>query len=118
MAELEFGEIGLTPSHAFILMTVNEKREIGTGEIARELFLAPSTVTRLIDKLVSMDLVDRKTDGKYVKVVATPRGLERDLRIRKAWDNLSRKFNNKVGKPHVDRLTDGIKGGYVKLINE
>ena len=88
MAELEFGEIGLTPSHAFILMTVNEKKEVHTGEIAKELFLAPSTVTRLIDKLVSMDLVERKSDGKYIRIVATPRGLERDLRIRKAWDNL------------------------------
>ena len=46
MAEEEFRATGLSPSHAFLVMLVNDKPGIGQKELCEQLYLAPSTVTR------------------------------------------------------------------------
>lgn len=49
MAEEEFRRTGLSPSHAFLMMLVNDNPGIGQKELREQLHLAPSTVTRFID---------------------------------------------------------------------
>ncbi|MEE8416834.1 MAG: MarR family transcriptional regulator [Desulfobacterales bacterium] len=49
MAEEEFRRTGLSPSHAFLMMLVNDNPGIGQKELCEQLHLAPSTVTRFID---------------------------------------------------------------------
>lgn len=51
IAEEEYAAVGLAPSHAFILMTVNKQPGITAGEVADIMLLDPSTVTRLVEKL-------------------------------------------------------------------
>ena len=51
MAEEAFGKVGLSPSHAFLVMLVNEQPGISQKELSRALNLAPSTVTRFVDSL-------------------------------------------------------------------
>ena len=52
MADDEFRRTGLSPSHAFLMMLVNDNPGIGQKELCEQLHLAPSTVTRFIDALV------------------------------------------------------------------
>ena len=71
MAEEEFRRTGLSPSHAFLMMLVNDNPGIGQKELCEQLHLAPSTVTRFIDSLVHRGYLARKSDGKVSRVYAT-----------------------------------------------
>lgn len=54
-----FGELGLAPAHAYLLRLVLEKPGLVQKEIAQELSLEKSTITRFIDKMVAEDYLYR-----------------------------------------------------------
>ena len=64
MAEEEFRPTGLSPSHAFLMMLVNDDPGIGQTELCEHLQLAPSTVTRFVDALAHKGYLLRKTEDQ------------------------------------------------------
>ncbi len=68
--------VGLSPSLAYLLMTVIEEPGIQPGTLANHLQLTPSTVTRLIEKLELKKLLIRVYEGKITNVYPTPKGKE------------------------------------------
>ena len=87
-AKEEFAPVGLAPSYAFLLMTVNRKKDIQPGEISHEMQLTPSTVTRLIEKIEHKQLLERRSNGKYTAVQITRKGYEKVDEIKECWHNL------------------------------
>lgn len=59
MTEDAFMPTGLAPSYAFLMMVVIEEKSIGIGSLAETLKLAPSTVTRFVDKLITKGYLKR-----------------------------------------------------------
>ena len=115
MAEEEFAITGLAPSYAFLLMGVNEKPGIQPKEISEYMQLAPSTVTRLIEKLEYRGLVERKSSGRATEVYPTDKSLELDPTIKKAWKNLHDRYTNLIGKEEAKKLTADVYGASKKL---
>lgn len=68
LAEQSWEASGLSPSLAYLLLLVLEKPGIQPGKLSGHLQLAPSTVTRLIEKLEEKKLVKREADGKQTLV--------------------------------------------------
>ncbi len=97
MAEEEFRRTGLSPSHAFLMMLVNDNPGIGQKELCEQLHLAPSTVTRFIDSLVYKGYLTRKRDGKVSKVYATESGQSRRNSIAEAWKSLHQRYAKVLG---------------------
>lgn len=108
MAEEEFRLTGLSPSHAFLMMLVNDNPGIGQKELGEQLHLAPSTVTRFIDTLTYRGLLTRQTDGKATKVFATRDGAKLRKPIEDAWKNLHQRYARVLGLNEGDRLTSMI----------
>lgn len=104
----EFMITGLSPSHAFLQMLVNEKPGITQQELGGLMNLAPSTITRFIDKLATRKLVFRKTDGKLSKVHPTEEGSKLDASIREAWKNLYESYCKVLGEEFAVKLTADI----------
>jgi len=115
MADEEFREAGLSPSHAFVLMTINKNPGIGPGEIAKMMFLSASTVTRLIEKLERVKLVERRSDGKFIKLIATSKGKEKDFKVEKAWEMLFRRYSTELGEEFSKKLTKEIHNAFQKI---
>ena len=115
MAEEEFRPTGLSPSHAFLMMLVNDTPGIGQKELCGQLHLAPSTVTRFIDTLVHKGYLTRKTDGKASKVFATKAGAKLRQPIEEAWKSLHRRYAAVLGLQEGDRLTVMIGAASGKL---
>lgn len=65
--------VGLSPSHAYLLMMAIETPGIQPGVIGEHLQLTPSTITRLVEKLEEKKLVVRITEGKQTNIYATPK---------------------------------------------
>src|SRR5690606_23164267 len=63
--------VGLSPSHAYLLLLVLDNPGIQPTGICTQLQLTPSTITRLIEKLEEKNLVTRTTEGKNTSVFPT-----------------------------------------------
>jgi DNA-binding MarR family transcriptional regulator len=105
MAEEEFRRTGLSPSHAFLMMLVNDTPGIGQKELCEQLHLAPSTVTRFIDSLVHKGYLTRQSEGKASKIYATQEGRKLHQSITAAWKNLHQRYALVLGRKKGDDLT-------------
>jgi len=105
MAEEEFKPTGLSPTYAFLLMAVQEQPGINQKKLGDVLHVAPSTITRFIEKLVHKDLVVTRSEGRMSYVDLTPLGSERMEIIKEAWKNLFRRYSEVVGKEEGKSLT-------------
>ena len=115
MAEEEFKITGLSPSHAFLLMIVNDNPGIGQKELGEQLHLAPSTVTRFIDSLVYKGYLNRKSEGKVSNIYSTDKGKQLRKSIDAAWKSLYHRYSKILGMKEGDRLTQMIDDAGRKL---
>ncbi len=74
MSDEAFGGLGLTYSHAYLLWEIVESPGITPTVLSERLFLSPSTITRLIEKLEQKNLVIRQSEGKNTLVSPTESG--------------------------------------------
>jgi MarR family transcriptional regulator, organic hydroperoxide resistance regulator len=73
LASETWKKVGLSPSHAYVLLLVIEEPGIQPTAIVHQLLLTPSTITRLIEKLEEKKLVVRTTEGKLTNIYPTPK---------------------------------------------
>lgn len=114
MAEEAFKPTGLSPSHAFMLMTAASNPGMGPGDLAEKLSLAPSTVTRFADVLVAKGLLTRTAEGRASRLAPTPAGLALLKGLEQSWKRLHRAYSELLG-PDGDRLTADIHAACLKL---
>jgi len=115
MAEEEFRRTGLSPSHAFLMMLVDDNPGIGQKELCEQLHLAPSTVTRFIDSLEHKGYLVRRSDGKAVKIYPTKVGESLRGPIGEAWKALHHRYTKVLGVKNGDKLAALIDAASDKL---
>ena len=108
MAEEEFAPIGLSPTYAFLLMTLKGKKGMTQKEISAALHIAPSTSTRFVDKLEMKGLVTRKSEGKLAIVALTDKGFHLQDEISQCWKKLFRRYAEILGEETARKLTSDI----------
>ena len=109
-AEAAFQDIGLTPSDAYLIMAVNEKMNIQPTEISDKILLAPSTITRMVDKLEKRRLLDRSREGKYSYIRTTSKGADLYPIIQQIWTKMNTDYEAILGKELVGQLTNELNG--------
>ena len=115
MADEEFRSTGLSPSHAFLMMLVNDRPGIGQKELCEQLQLAPSTVTRFVDNLAHRGYLIRRSEGKTSKVHATTAGAQLCEPIANAWKRLHQRYTKVLGLKAGDELTAMIDDASQRL---
>jgi DNA-binding MarR family transcriptional regulator len=115
MADEEFAVTGLSPSYAFLLMTVNSKPGIQPMEISKHMLLTPSTITRLIEKMEQKKLMERKSTGRTTEVYPTDKGIAMDKPIKEAWKNLYIRYSELIGEAEATELTLSINDAVNKF---
>jgi MarR family transcriptional regulator, organic hydroperoxide resistance regulator len=105
ITEEEFRFTGLTPTYAFLLMTINEKQGITQKELGKIMHIAPSTTTRFIEKLLVKNLVYSEQRGRLSMIFSTDKGKALQKDIEKAWENLHKHYTNILGLEEGDDLT-------------
>ena len=108
--ECQLGGTGLSPAHVYLIILVNDNEGISPSELAQKLNLAPSTITRMIDKLVTKGILERKIEGKNSMTYPTEKSLEMQKYIVETFQRLYKRFTDILGKK------DGYK--LIKMINE
>ncbi len=115
MAEEAFSVVNLAPSYAFIVMTVNKNSGLQAGELAERMMLKPSTVTRLLEKLETQDLVKRQTEGRLTLIYSTPKSMEINNKIENAWYTLYQNYIAILGEEFANQLTENLYSSALKL---
>jgi len=105
MAEVEFGRLGMTPSHAFLLMVAIDEPGISQKDLADRLHLAQSTVSRFVDALVLRGFVEKKVSGKISHVYPTAKGEGQMEDMRSAWKALYDRYSEILGEEEGKALT-------------
>ncbi len=105
LAEDAFNDVGLSPSHAYLLMQISEKPGIPLGRVAEVLMLDASTLTRLIEKLEAKGWVERRADGRARMLHLTPAGASRVPAVCQAWAELEARYVAILGEDHARVIT-------------
>lgn len=105
MTEEAFMPTGFAPSYAFLMMVVIEEKSIGLGDLANTLKLAPSTVTRFVDKLIVKGFIEKEQSGRNMTVTATPKGTNLLPVIKESWKRLYDTYCDALGEEFAVKLT-------------
>lgn len=105
MSEDAFAQTGLNPSYAFLMMVVCEKKSISVGESAKILHLAPSTITRFVDKLIIKKYLKKEQNGRVVILKPTKKGKELLPLIEESWHRLYVNYCEVLGEEFAVKLT-------------
>ncbi len=115
LADESFQKVGMTPTYAFILLILAEEDGKLQKDIAQMLYIAPSTLTRLVEKLVYKGYVTTLTEGRTRKVYLTADGRELLPFIQEAWDDLHNRYKAILGDDYADELAFTINTNSEKL---
>jgi len=88
IAEAAFNELNITPTQGFTLIVVGELDIHAPTEIAKALEMKPSTITRFLDKLETLQYVERTYTGRSTDVQLTSMGAHMLPAIQEAWCNI------------------------------
>ncbi|GAC1569046.1 MAG: hypothetical protein NVS3B8_16420 [Chitinophagaceae bacterium] len=107
----------LSPSHAYLLMIVLEDPGVQPGALSLELHLAPSTITRLIEKLEEKKLVVRTTEGKTTRAYPTLKSKEMKPLLQQCVEDFYKSCSTLVGKDACNRFVNSLTKMADKLGN-
>ena len=106
IAEESFEKIDIYPTHGFLMIILKEEENgLTVNQISETLAIAPSTVTRFVDKLIAKGYVKREKSGKNSITKITVEGLKIIPDIYKSWDGISEKIEEVIGNEEYLRKT-------------
>jgi len=103
--EDEFARCGLSPNGAFLLLAVLEEEGINQKKLGEILHLQPSTVTRLIEKLIHKGVIHSRVEGRSSLIYTTDKGKALEPVIHECWMNLRDRIYEILGDKESDALT-------------
>jgi DNA-binding MarR family transcriptional regulator len=115
MAEEEFAPLGMAPSYAFVLMTVNSQPGIQPKFLSSHIQLTPSTVTRLVEKMEQKGFLQRKMVGRATEIYPTQKSLDLNDKIKASWKNLYLRYSGLIGEEESKDLTAKINEALTKI---
>lgn len=105
-----YSELSLIPSHAYLLRLVLAKPGLSPSEIGRELNLEKSTVTRFVDRMVSVGYLVRSTGntehGSGQQIFATESAKEISGRLETIGEELYARMAKLIGEEELRQYAD------------
>jgi len=104
LANETWDKVELSPSHAYLLMMALDEPGIQPTALVEELLLAPSTISRLIEKLEEKKFVRRTMEGKITKVFPTAKARAMHDQLKECLNKFYENYSNILGKDESVRL--------------
>jgi len=105
----QWAGLGLTMTQVRVLSTLQMQDGLAAGELAERLNVRPSTVTRIVDRLVRNKLVAREVDENDRRLVRH--------RLTKKGSSVFRELQS-MGRERVSRVFDRLDDDQVKRVVE
>lgn len=119
--EESYRPIGLSPSHAYMLLFILEQPGDTPKNLAEKMDLKISTVTRFIDSLTVKGLVERRKENKDKRecsVYPTTSGENLKIELKLITKKLHQKIRRILGDSNVSKTIEVLKIFNTKISNE
>lgn len=113
-----YGELGLAPAHAYLLRLLLEKPGLVQRDIAQELSLEKSTITRFIDKMVEEDYLYRtisKGSLREQAVYPTEKAIALKDKLNETGNQLYKKMQQLLNEDELKSMVGKIRTAGQKL---
>ncbi len=117
-ADETFATVGLSSSHALLLWLIYDNPNTQPSELANQMQLKPSTITRLVQKLERRNLVEKQSEGRAKSIICTSDGEQLAIDIQDKWQNLIQMKKDKLGDRYVEVLSEMIANALDKMDGE
>jgi len=106
-----YQEAGLSAPHAYMLRMVAAKPYFTQKEIAKQLQLEKSTITRFTNVLMDKGLIVKQTtdDARQNSLVATAKGKQLTIKLNKIGDDLYKRIQAQLGSKKFKEIVQQIK---------
>jgi DNA-binding MarR family transcriptional regulator len=108
MAEEAFMPVELTPTQSFILMSIGRRPGVTITQLALELRLDVSTISRAMDKMKVRGLLYSEQKGRATRLFPLPEGSEKIADVRAAWKKLKIRYSARIGEDITADLASRI----------
>ena len=100
----EFSQLGLSPSHGYLLFAMVESPDEQQKDYGDYLDLEASTINRLIDALIGKGLIEKLGSGRGSTVFVTAEGKVVYRRVKKTMKELRQNMNDALGSSRFKGL--------------
>ncbi len=104
-----FQSLGFSPAHAYLLRLVLEQPGLTQKEIASELSLEKSTITRFVDALEKRGYLQRKKTGREQVIFPTNSSKKLEKQLNQKGDELYQTMISSIGKNKLIKLVSQIR---------
>lgn len=108
-----YNEVGLSPSHAYLLRLVLAKPGLSQQTIANELNLEKSTITRFIDKMEAQGFIVRTVSStrstREQSIFPTEKAKQLHNRLEQIGDTLYAEVLNIMGETELKTLVKDLR---------
>jgi len=108
LADDVFATTGLAPAYGYLIRLVIVSPGIMQKDLSEKLCIAPSTLTRFVDKLEGKKLVVRQVEGKSVRVYPTDKAKELLPALLEASRVLKELYDQALGEEFATLLNANI----------
>ncbi len=115
LAEDAFRVTSLAPSYAHLMLLIIDEPNLSQNELSKRINVKASTMTRFIDKLVLMQLVERTHEGRNTLIIPTEKGKNLKPSLDEALGNLYKAYCNLLGEEFAVKLTADMHLANTKL---
>lgn len=105
IADQAFKDMEITTTQGFTLLAIDKLGLHTPSEIAIELEMNPSTITRFLDKLETLGYVERTYCGRHSEVNITPLGLEQKKAFYTSWNKVHQAISDEFGEEDARAAT-------------
>lgn len=112
-----FKEYNLATSYVELLLLLLNKDEISQNDLAKEMNLAPSTITRFVNKLVKKGLVQKKKEGRTAIITLSKKGDALTPELKAHYDEAISDLQKVLGDKYVHTTNELLRYG-VDLLKE
>lgn len=106
-----FEEYDLATSYVELLLILLEKEELSQNEVAENMNLAPSTITRFVNKLVNKGLVQKKKTGRTAVVTLSRKGQTIAPKLKDRYNDALQDLENILGEKYVHTIKELLLHG-------
>lgn len=103
-----FATVGLSSSHALLLWLISENPDSQPSQLADQMQLKPSTITRLVQKLERRELLEKQSEGRATVIRCTGEGEKLAADVEQKWERLIQQKTDQLGDRYVEVLSEMI----------
>lgn len=111
----KLSRFNLATSYIELMIVMKENESVSQKEIAEQLSLAPSTITRFVDKLKKEGYLTKKRDGRNMTIELTPKGRQVSAEMDKEYRAAVEEVRDIMGEKYLETIGKLLEYGSAEL---